>query len=128
MTTPSWTRFHYLDRQTGDVATAITEEVDAAGNFADVRNDGLRYARIDALPEWVRVQVRERFVEQVEDPALRLDLADALQATHALASFQRLLRNNEAALDAFAAFRITALKDAARAWLATHKLSGVELK
>ncbi len=125
---PSWTRFHYLDRQTGEIATALTEDVDAAGNFADVRKDHLRYVRIDALPAWVRMQIRQRFVEQVEDPTLRLDLADALQATHAFVEFQRLLRNNGAALEAFAAFRIVSLADAAREWLAAHKVNGLELK
>ena len=125
----SWTRFHYLDRQTGEVGTALSQEVDKAGNFADVRSEPQRYVRIKELPTWLRVQARVQFVEQkVEDPALRMDLMDALQGDHAVPDFERLLRNHPDVFEAFSTYRKHAFADAAREWLATHKLAKVELK
>ena len=125
----SWTRFHYLDRQTGEIATALTDEVDKAGHFADVRADAHRYVPIEVLPVWMRLQVRTQFVDhKLEDPTLRLDLAEVLQGTQGIAGFERLLRNHERAHEMFMAFRIAALSDAAREWLAAHKITKVDLK
>ena len=125
----SWTRFHYLDRNTGEIATGLTEEVDKSGHFADVRDNPQRYVRIEVLPAWLRMQVRAQFVEQrVDDAALRLDLNDSLAGPHGIAGFERLLRNHAAVSETFFSFRTAALSDAARAWLLAHKLTKVDLK
>jgi hypothetical protein len=77
----SWTRFHYVDRLSGAVETALTAAVDGEGNFADVRADVSRFIPVKPLPKWVRLQVREQFVERcVDDPSLRLELLEALRA------------------------------------------------
>jgi hypothetical protein len=119
----SWTRFHYLDRETGAVETGLTEEVDESGNFADVRADTARFVVIKPLPTWLRLKIRETFVERcVDDPTLRLDLAESLVAPKPLFEFQKQLRRQPHLLDAFAAFRLEALNDAAKEWLAENKV------
>jgi len=119
----SWTRFHYLDRETGTVETGLTEEVDESGNFADVRADTARFVVIKPLPKWLRLQIRETFVERcVDDPTLRLDLAESLGGPKPLLEFQKQLRRQPHLLDAFAAFRLEALNDAAKEWLAENKV------
>lgn len=119
----SWTRFHYVDRMSGAVETALTEEVDGEGNFADVRQDVVRFVPVKPLPKWVRLQAREQFVERsVDDPSLRLELLEALRGPKPLLEFQKFLRRDAALMDAFLAFRLRAFDDAAQAWLAENKV------
>lgn len=119
----SWTRFHYLDRETGAIETGLTEEVDPSGNFADVRLDAARFVVIKALPAWLRMNVRESFVQRsVEDPILRLDLSEALQSPKPLLEFQKQLRRQPGLLDAFVEFRLQALQSAAQDWLLENKV------
>lgn len=123
----SWTRFHYLDRETGAVETALTEEVDSEGNFADVRADPGRFVVIDALPPWLRLQVRESFAQQGgHDPSLRLDLIESLQTSRPLLAFQKQLRRHPGLLDEFFAYRLQALGVAATEWLAVHKVRSAD--
>lgn len=119
----SWTRFHYLDRKTGAIETGLTEEVDPSGTFADVRSDAARFVVIKALPTWLRMNVRESFVQRsMEDPVLRLDLSEALQGPKPLLEFQKQLRRHPGLLDAFVAFRLQALHSAAQEWLLENKV------
>jgi hypothetical protein len=121
----SWTRFHYVDRLSGAVETALTAAVDGEGNFADVRADVSRFIPVKPLPKWVRLQVREQFVERcVDDPSLRLELLEALRAPKPLLELQKYLRRDAALMDAFLAFRLQALNEAAQAWLAENKVHG----
>lgn len=119
----SWTRFHYLDRETGAVETALTAEADGSDSFVDVRADPHRFVRIEPLPQWLRLEVRTRFVEQqVDDAVQRLDLLAALRSSKPLPSFDRLLRAEAAMLDAYRAFRERALAEAARDWCRQNKV------
>ena len=118
----SWTRFHYFDRITGEIETALTEEVDGTGTFSDVRANQARFVPITALPRWLRLQVRQQFVQQVDEAATRLDLDEALKSAKAIAGFERLLRLHPHLQDAFLEFRDRALQEAARAWLSHHKV------
>lgn len=119
----SWTRFHYVDRDSGAVETALTEEVDGEGNFADVRHDVSRFVPVKPLPKWIRLQAREQFVERkVDDPSLRLELLEALRGPKPLLEFQKYLRRDAALMDAFMAFRLEVFCDAAEAWLAENKV------
>ncbi|MDX2021357.1 MAG: UPF0158 family protein [Deltaproteobacteria bacterium] len=119
----SWTRFHYVDRDSGAVETALTEEVDGDGNFADVRQDVSRFVPVKPLPKWVRLQVREQFVERiVDDPTLRLQLLEALRGPQPLLEFQKYLRRDGRLMDQFLAFRLQAFNDAANAWLDENKV------
>lgn len=118
----SWTRFHYYDRLTGEIETALTEEVDGTGNFADVRADPERYVPIAALPSWLRMQVRQQFVQHVDDAAVRLDLDEALKAAKAIVGFERLLRLHPHLQDRFDEFRDGSLQEAAKAWLSHHRI------
>ena len=119
----SWTRFHYVDRESGAVETALTEEVDGDGNFADVRRDVSRFVPVTPLPKWVRLQAREQFVERVvDDASLRLELLEALRGPKPLQEFQKYLRRDAALMDAFLAFRLQAFEEAAKAWMLEHKV------
>ncbi len=119
----SWTRFAFLDRQSGAIETALTEEADGSGSFTDVRATPERYVRIDPLPDWLRLDVRTRFVEQqVDDAVQRLDLLEALRGNKPLVAFGRLLRANDALLDSYRAYRTRALHQAAHDWLKRQKV------
>lgn len=116
----------YFDRQTGEVEH-VPFELQDESVFADVLSAPARFLSVPPASPVARYRLRADFLDEVKDPQLRLQLADALDRPRgALAEFERVLRRWPEARDAWLAFRDRALDRAVRAWLATLDIVPVD--
>jgi hypothetical protein len=106
----------FFDRESG-VLEPMPRDAEVEGVFDDILAAPDRWVEIQPLSLAERRELRQRFVEEVTDPHLRLRLSEALAGERALARFEAVLREGAALLDAWLAFRAQALASLVRAWL-----------
>jgi hypothetical protein len=112
----------FVDRETGEIEH-VPLAVEVEGVFDDIFASPERWVEVSPLPDQVRVQVRRRFADEVNDPQVRLKLADALGAERPFQRFAAVLREVPGLLDGWLGFRDRELDGLARAWLAAIGLA-----
>jgi hypothetical protein len=115
----------FFDHDTGALDW-MPRDAEVEGVFDDIVAAPNRWVEIRPLAGRDRRELRRRFVEEVTDPHLRLQLGEALAGERALARFEAVLRQREEWLDAWLAFRVAALLPLARAWLSALDIEPIE--
>lgn len=116
----------FFDRQTGEIEH-VPFEVEDESLFADIFDSPTRFVQIPPAPAVERHRVRARFLDEVTDPQLRIQLTEALDRPKgALPEFDRILRQARAGREAWLRYRDRAFAQKARAWLASLDIVPIE--
>lgn len=109
----------FFDLWSGEIEY-LPFELEDESLFADVLQAPERWLRIPSLGTAERRRARSTFVDDVNDPQLRLQLADALASPdQAFAAFAQLLRRTRGLFEQWLHHRDRSLTGPARAWLAS---------
>jgi uncharacterized protein UPF0158 len=106
----------FLDRTTGQLEP-MPRDAEVEGVFDDVLAAPHRWIEVHPLPLAHRVELRRRFLEEVNDPLARAHLSESLAQPRSFARFDAVLRIHAGLLDQWLGFRTRALAAVAHAWL-----------
>jgi hypothetical protein len=106
----------YFDRTTGGIEP-MPRDAEVEGVFDDILAAPDRWIEVHPLPLAQRLELRRRFLDEVNDPLARSQLCESLSQPRAFARFDAVLRNHPGLLDEWLRFRIRALTAIAHAWL-----------
>jgi hypothetical protein len=115
----------FVDRQTGAIEH-VPLDAEVEGVFDDIFASPERWLEVQPLAPPLRQDLRRRFVQQVDDPQLRLRLGAALGERLPLQRFASVLRERPALLDAWLLFRQQELDSLIRAWLAALGIEPIQ--
>lgn len=114
-------RAHYLDLEDGALLRLPAGAAEP-GSEEKYRVDPERYLHISPLPFEQKLQMREAFLQELEDHALHLVLSHALQGRRALRSFAYQLEQQPALQQAWTRFHRQRLHEYALEWLQENGL------
>lgn len=118
-------RDHYLDLEDGSLLSLPTGAAEP-GSAEKYRVDPERYLRISPLLLEQKLQIREAFLQELEDHELHLVLSHALQGRRALRSFSYQLEQQPALSQAWTTFHRQRLREYALEWLQENGLHARE--
>jgi hypothetical protein len=113
----------FVDRETAALEH-VPLDAEVEGVFDDIFASPTRWIEVQPLAGSVRRQLRHRFIEEVDDPQLRLHLGDALSGDLPFSRFASVLREGRGLLDRWLGFRERELYPVAMAWLAAIGIEG----
>ena len=114
----------FVDRQSGQVEQ-VPLDAEVEGVFDDIFASPDRWVEVQPLAPALRQELRRRFVQQVDDPQLRLRLGAALGERRPLQRFASVLRERPPLLDGWLLFRQGELDSLIRAWLAALGIDAI---
>ena len=113
---------HFFDRETGEVLTVFTEEMDAE-DAARLDADPERYLLIEPVASWVGFEIMGDFVETLPESKARRELARALEQKRPFRRFKDVLLNYPSVEEDWFRFHEQAFIKIIQEWLEDH---GVE--
>jgi hypothetical protein len=114
----------YLHLHTGEVIR-IVDGIADPGMYSRIVADPT-YLRIDPVSSREQYRWMERFIETVEDPEIRRQLASAIDGKGAFRRFKDVLMHFPVDRERWFAFRSERLKVSMESWLEAHGLEAVE--
>jgi len=104
----------------------MPRDAEVEGVFDDILAAPERWVEVHPLPAPHRLALRRNFLEEVNDPLVRLQLSESLAQPKNFGPFEVILRNQPGLLDRWLRFRTEALTPIAHAWLSAIGVEAIE--